>query len=311
MAVQRPIPLLEKTTTWLLESQTPSIRYLTLKRIMGLAEDNPKVAAARDQIASSPPVSRILAAQDPDGFWANANHIYSPKYRSSHWTMLQLIELGLNPENASLQKGADFMLTKILGDQPYYLRLQERGFGCFWGDWLRYELYCGKGEDPFTNRVVDFICNDMINGSKCRYNSELPCAWAVVRELYGLALIPEDLRNEKVQAAIQSGIRFLLEDYNLLEANYPADQKRHPLWDKLSFPIFYHADRLFVLRVLKDLNALDHPGTQTTLDWLLEKQTQSGIWRGGSPLSDRTRPFLAKPDGVERWITLQALDVLI
>ena len=79
---------------------------------------------------------------------------------------------------------------------------------------------------------------------------------------------------KKCTAPFKQGIRFLLEDYDLLAANYPADQKPHPLWETLSFPIFYHADRLFVLRVLKELNALDHPGAQKTLDWLLEKQTQ-------------------------------------
>jgi len=64
------------------------------------------------------------------------------------------------------------------------------------------------------------------------------------------------------------------------------------------------------LQVLKELNALNYPSAQKTLTWLLERQTSAGIWRGGSPLSDRTRPFMVKPDGVERWITLHALEVL-
>ena len=304
------IPHLEKTVAWLLESQTPSIRYFTLTRIMGLPEDDPEVNKARRSISAAPPVSLILAAQRPEGHWADAKHVYSPKYRSSHWTMLQLTELGLDPENEQLQKGADSTLAVVQEGKTNYLRLQMTGFGCFWGNWLRYQLYCGKGKDPFVGKVIDFLCADLGRGGQCRYNSDLPCAWSVVRGLYGLALIPEQSRDEKVRTAIQQGIRFLLEDHNLLKANYPADNKAHPMWDKLSFPIFYHADRLFVLRVLKDLKALDHPAAQKTLQWLLEKQTTSGIWRGGSPLAGRTRPFLARPDGVERWITLHALEVL-
>ena len=310
MPYKQDIPHLEKTTAWLQESQTPSIRYFTLTRIKGLPENDPEVSKARVSIATTPPVSKILEAQRPEGHWVDAKHIYSPKYRSSHWTMLQLIELGLEPENAQLQKGADSTLAVVQEGKTNYLRLQMTGFGCFWGDWLRYQLYCGKGKDPFIGKVIDFLCADLGRCGQCRYNSDLPCAWSVVRGLYGLALIPENSRDEKVRTAIQQGIRFLLEDHDLLAANYPADNKAHPLWDKLSFPIFYHADRLFVLRVLKDLKALDHPGARKTLQWLLEKQSSSGIWRGGSPLSDRTRPFLAKPDGVERWITLHALEVL-
>ena len=224
--------------------------------------------------------------------------------------MVLLTELRLEPENAGLQKGAEFMLAEMEKDQPYYLSRQEKGFGCFWGNWLRYQLYCGKGKDSRVKEVVDFTCGDLERGGQCRYNSDLPCAWAVVRGLYGLALIPESSRTEKVCHAIKAGIRFLLDDHDLLAADYPADNKPHPLWTGLSFPLFYQADILFVLRVLKELNALDHPNAQKALVWLLEKQTRSGIWRGGSPFIDRTRPFMVEPDGVERWITLHALEVL-
>ena len=161
-----------------------------------------------------------------------------------------------------------------------------------------------------VHRNTNFICAELMHGGECRYNSGLPCAWSVVRGLYGLALIPQEARDERICRALQAGIRFLIEEHDLLKANYPADQKTHPLWESLSFPIFYHADRLFVLRVLKELGVLGHPKVQPSLDWLRKKQTQAGIWRGGSPLQDRTRPFLAKPDGVERGITLHTLEVL-
>jgi hypothetical protein len=311
MPSKQDIPQLKKTIAWLLESQTPSIRYLTLTQIKGLPEHDPEVSKARHLISSTPPVSTILAAQRPEGHWVDAKHIYSPKYRSSHWTMLQLVELGLEPENAQLQKGADSTLAVVQEGKTNYLRLQMTGFGCFWGNWLRYQLYCGKEKDPFVAKVIDFLCADLGRGGKCRYNSDLPCAWSVARGLYGLALIPEPSRDERVKNAIQLGIRFLLEDHDLLAANYPHDNKAHPLWEKLSFPLFYHSDRLFVLRVLKDLKVLDHPSADNALHWLLEKQSSSGVWKGGSPLSDRTRPFMARPDGVERWITLHALEVLI
>ncbi|MDP2966265.1 MAG: hypothetical protein Q8N39_09565 [Pelolinea sp.] len=310
MPDKRDIPHLQDTIAWLLESQTPSIRYLTLTRVKGLPEKAPEVSATRHSISSSPPVTRILAAQRPEGHWMQAKHHYSPKYKSSHWSMLLLTELGLEPENAGLQKGAEFMLAKMEKELPYYLSGQKKGFGCFWGNWLRYQLYCGKGNDARVEQAIEFTCADLERGGQCRYNSNLPCAWGVARGLFGLVLIPESSRDEKVHHAIKAGIRFLLEDHDLLAADYPADRKPHPLWFSLSFPLFYHADSLFVLRVLKELNALDHPDAQKALGWLLEKQTRSGIWRGGSPFSDRTRPFMVKPDGVERWITLHALEVL-
>ena len=109
--------------------------------------------------------------------------------------MLLLTELGLKPENAGLQKGAEFMRTELEKDQPYYLSRQEQGFGCFWGNWLRYQLYCEKGKDARVEQMVEFTCAELERCGQCRYNSNLPCAWAVARGLYGLALIPESSRD--------------------------------------------------------------------------------------------------------------------
>lgn len=304
------IPLFEDTTAWLLNSHTPSIRYLTLTALLGKAETDDAVTSARALISSCPPVTKIWSAQNEDGSWADPRHIYSPKYRSSHWTMLLLTELGVDPRDVRMQKGSHFMQRRIQEDNPQYLRRTEAGFGCFWGNFLRYQLYCGRGDQAFTRQVIEFVCEDIQRGGRCRYNSNLPCAWSVVREVYGLAQIPAAERSERVRAAIATGIRFIMDDYDLLTVNYPADHHPHELWEKMSFPIFYHADRLFVLRALKAAGGLGHPNAHKVKDWLMNKRTQAGIWRGGSPFSSSTRPFLIKPDTVDRWITLQALTVL-
>jgi len=129
MTESQPIPLLEKTTAWLLGSRSPSIRYWALTGLLGKSAADPQVMASRESIASSPPVSRILAAQHPDGSWVNARHVYSPKYRSAHWTMLLLSELRLSPDHPGLRKGADFMMVVFDKDQPDYLKRKEHGFG--------------------------------------------------------------------------------------------------------------------------------------------------------------------------------------
>lgn len=305
-----PVPLFNETVAWLLESQTPSIRYLALTRLLGKPETDAEVQAAKRLIPASPPAKKILDAQNEDGSWVNPKHIYSPKYRSSHWTMLLLTELAVDPEEEGMRQGSDFMQTWVQGNMPQYLRRTEAGFGCFWGNWLRYQLYCGKADDPFTQEVIDFVCGDLENLGRCRYNSDLPCAWSVARGLFGFAYLPENKRSERIRQAIQTGIRFLLEDHDLLKADYPADYQPHELWNKLSFPIFYHSDRLFILRILKEHHALEHPKAKLVMDWLAEKRTKAGHWQGGSPFASRTRPFLNKPDSVDRWLTLQALDVL-
>jgi hypothetical protein len=297
------------TIAWLLESPTPSIRYLTLTRILGKAETDAEVQTARQLISSSNPVLNILNKQQPEGYWQYQKHYYSPKYRASHWSMLLLSELGIDPQHEAMQKGATFMLDCFESDKR--LRTREETFwGCLWGNALRYQLYCQMGADERVQGIQDFVVRDLQNLSRCRYNNDLPCAWGVIRDLFGLALIPEDQRDTQTKAAIQTGLKFLLEDYDLLQANYPYIEKIHPLWSSLSFPLFYHADVLFVLRVAKELNALDYPQARKGMQWLQGKRHKDGTWSGGSPFHKRTWPVLAKGDSLKRWISLYAMSVL-
>lgn len=297
-----------KTIAWLLESPTPSIRYLTLTRILGKPEEDAETQAARRLIASTNPVLHILEKQQPEGYWQNPRHYYSPKYRSSHWSMLLLSELGIDPQHPAMQKGAAFMRECMEKD----IRLQGRKesfWGCLWGNVLRYQLYC-QAQVESVEFILDYVTRDLQNLSRCQYNNGLPCAWGIARDLFGLALLPEEKRNPSIRQTIHAGLKFLLEDHDLLEADYPHVEKIHELWSKTSFPLFYHADTLFVLRVAKELNALEYPQARRALGWLREQRNHNGTWSGGSPFQQRTWPLLAQGDSIQRWITLQALSVL-
>jgi hypothetical protein len=113
-----------------------------------------------------------------------------------------------------------------------------------------------------------------------------------------------------VQAAIQHGLEFLLERHALVGANYPTDTHISRRWFALNFPLFYQADILFVLRVLYDLNALDHPGAKPALDWLASKRGKNGRWRGSNPFRSRTWSPFADKEETDRWVSLQAALVL-
>lgn len=295
---------------WLLASQTPSIRYLTLTRLIGLKTDDEQVLSARQLIASSGPAAGILAQQTPKGYWLNQRHYYSPKYTSSHWSMLLLCELGLDPHHIGMQAGADHMLAAVDKNISKIQIGDQKGWGCFWGNWLHYQLYCGKIHDTRVAYVISYLIEDIKQRSACPYNEGLPCAWGVVRALFGLAMIPDDMRSAEVEIAIRAGISFLTEAYQLDVAEYPHVEKIHPVWSKISFPLFYQADKLFVLRVLKMLGAHKLPAVRKAREQLAEKRTSRGLWRGSSPFRSRTWPFMSEGDTINRWVTLHAMDIL-
>jgi len=62
------IPHYDATIHWLLQSQTPSICYLMMTRLLGMAEDNEEVISTRQRIPLSLPVNGILAAQHEEGY---------------------------------------------------------------------------------------------------------------------------------------------------------------------------------------------------------------------------------------------------
>ena len=299
-----------ETVAWLLASRTPSIRYLVLTRLMGEKEDGEKAAAARALIPQMDPAAYIIAQQAGGGYWNSERHYYSPKYTSSHWSMLLLTELALNPAHPAMQTGADHMLHMLAADIAAYRPGGRILWVCLLGNWLRYQLYCGRLGDERVQAVIEYVCEDILQGCPCQYNDQLPCAWGVARALFGLALIPPNTRTDLVKKALDAGTHFLVDEHRLENGKYPPESKKHSLWSKLSFPLFYQADILFVLRVLKELGAHTMPGAQPARQWLLNRRLASGVWRGSSPFARRTRPIDTDADAANRWVTLFALDVL-
>ena len=52
---------------WLLEENAPHVRYNTLRHIIRCPLDDAKVIESRERMMESPPVSKILVKQNPDG----------------------------------------------------------------------------------------------------------------------------------------------------------------------------------------------------------------------------------------------------
>jgi hypothetical protein len=179
---------------------------------------------------------------------------------------------------------------------------------------VRYALHCGLDDDPRLRTILEALFYDAGAGEwRCEHNDGRPCAWGAARALWGLAALPDHLRAwPEVQAAIKSGLSFLLEEHKLEKANYPVPKggKVHSLWFRLNFPLFYQADILFVLRVLTDLGKLDHPGAGPALEWLGDKCSSTGRCRGASPFRSRTYEELGDRYETDRWATLHTALVL-
>lgn len=291
---------------WLLASTVPSIRYLTTLLLL-----NRDDAALKGEIMGTAPMRAILAGQTAAGHWANEHSYYTPKYTSTHWSMLLATELSADGSDPGLRAGAEFMLSATQNELE---RESARGLfdlSCFWGNLLRYAYYCGYGADPRVRAIAQYLTQDGLEtGWRCRWNDGLPCAWGCARALWGLSARPVAERLPDAQDTIDQGVHWLLDDHTLVAADYPTPGRVHPLWFKLNFPLFYQADILFVLRVLADLGVADHPGAAQARRWLAGRRARNGRWRGSSPFRRRTWAGIADGADVDRWVTLYSLAVL-
>lgn len=296
---------------WLLSSEMPSLRYLTRKNLQNIAEKDPLITQDRSLMEKSGPIPGILAGQATEGHWKGEQSYYTPKYDSTHWSMLLLHELGLDSRQAAFRRGIDHMLQITREELLQELDQRGHGFSCFWGNLLRYSNPETLENKDRLEPIIEYLCCDSLDSKwRCAWNDELPCAWGAARTLWALAALPEDLRSERVASSIQLGVSFLLEEYNLLEANYPTSGKSHPLWKRLNFPLFYQADVLFVLRVMAELGELSHPGAEGAMHWLKGRMKKSGKWTGASPFRQRTWKQLAFKEDTDRWASYFAAYVV-
>jgi hypothetical protein len=298
---------------WLASAETPSIRYRALVDLVGLSKNNPRVVQAREAIMKDGPVPAILSRQSEAGNWMGERSYYTPKYTSTHWSLMLLAELGVDDHDARFQQGVQYMLETTADELSHQVKTHTRGMSCFWGNLLRYALHAGLYEDPRVGDIISYASMDLGDGPcLCRHNGGYACAWGVVRTLWGLAALPKEMRDREINQAIERGIKFLLESFDLVKTNYPSvnEGEPHPLWFRLNFPLFYQADILFTLRVLGELELLNQHGVKPALDWLENLRGRNGRWKGSSPYRQRTWRELGDREETDRWVSLHASRIL-
>lgn len=292
---------------WLLERRDPAVRANTLRSLLERGPRDAEVREAQTRAMSTPPISTILRRQGADGRWAGTS-MYTPKYLSSHWQNLLLIEYGVDASDARVRRGARKILEDLAAtpNPMAWVLDSDHGISCFTGNVVRYVSLAGYGTDPRVEPLVERLVRDSKRfDAACYINDENPCAWGYARLVWGLAALPEAGRTRDVERTLRRGVEFLF-SYKMERGNYPAAYGRSHLWRQLSFPLFYQADVLFVLRAIDAAGAIGDERAQPALAWLLARQDARGRWGGRAPYADRMPSRI----DASKWVTLQAATLL-
>ena len=167
----------QEFTNWLLDADTPAIRYRTMRDLLGYPNEEPRVVAARQAIMSSGPVPALLSHQTPAGNWEGERSYYTPKYISTHWSMMLLTELSINGSDSRFQQGVHYMLETTAGE------LRER---------LDTQYYGLPAACRMAHVIANTIGGMLVHGERCgRYGG-----WQPSRRRSALAKPRQPLRRE-------------------------------------------------------------------------------------------------------------------
>ncbi len=321
--------------SWLLEPDSPGVRYLALRDLVGLANDDRELRRARKAAHKDGPIAAVLAEMDKEGYWARPGPGYNPKYRSTDWSMILLAQLGASiQEDKRVATACNYVLDHALasGGEFSISGTPSGTIDCLQGNlcWALVELGCedprlepalewmarsvtGEGVAPAKDRDAPvryhaYKCGPLF---ACSANNRLSCAWGAVKVMLAFSQWPAERRTRLIQRAIKQGADFLLSTDPAI-ADYPTPTGNRPSanWHKFGFPVFYVTDLLQNVEALARLGYGHDPRLAHALAVIREKQDAQGRWPLEYEYTGKTWVNFGAKKQPNKWVTLRALRVL-
>ncbi|MCP4305957.1 MAG: hypothetical protein GY788_13995 [bacterium] len=296
------------TIDWLLEGD-PSIRWQTKRDLL----DSRDYAADRQAIATSGWGRQLLEAQDQRGTWADG--LYSPKWKSTTYTLLLLYRCGLEPGSSAALRG----LEQLWEGTTYFdggltpAKTVPGAEACVTAMYVALARYFGY-DDPrvapaeqwlLDNQLEDggWNCENVRSGHK---HSSFHTSIAVLE-----ALAEIDRSNPglpEVTAAMNRGREFFLA--HRLYKSHRDGSVANPVFTKLSFPPRWHYDILRGLDHFQAVTAPTDPRFGDAIAVLRDKKRSDGLWPVQHKHGGRVWFDMETGRKPSRWNTLRALRVL-
>jgi hypothetical protein len=321
------------TLDWLLEPENPGVRYLALRDLVGAGGDSPELRSAKQQAHAAGPISVMLDAMQPEGYWDRPGNGYNPKYHSTVWEIILLGQLGASVEqDPRVAKACAYMLAQLHPGGQFSSNPGPAGtVDCLQGNlcWALLELgvepaqlakafdwmarsQTGEGIAPLEAkdapmRYYAYKCGP---GYACGVNSGA-CAWGAVKVMLAFSRLPQAERSTQVQKAMQMGVGLLL-GIDPATAAYPTrtDSKPNSAWWKFGFPVFYITDLLQLVEALARLGYGQDPRLAHALDLICGKADGAGRWALEYEYTGKTLVDFGEKRAPSKWVTLRALRTL-
>ena len=325
------------SVSWLLESDVPGVRYLALRDVVGLSDDDKELKSARKKAHKEGPIAHILSKMNEEGYWQRPGTGYGPKYKSTVWALILLAQLGASvKEDKRIKQACRYYLDNALNPGGQISAMTNNSpsgtVDCLQGNmlWSLMELgyndprmdsayewmartVTGEGVAPMKEKhaPVRYFAGKCGPTFACGANNKLSCAWGGVKVLLALSKLPVEKRSELIDRAIRHGVDFFF-SVDPSTAEYPNGWAAKPSgnWWKFGFPVFYVTDILQIAEALVGLGYAKDPRLANTLELIRSKQDEKGRWPLEYNYDGKTWMRFGKMKDPNEWVTLRALKVL-
>ena len=294
---------------WLLEGDV-AIQYLVYRDIL-----DQKRPDLQQRTAAEGWGAHFLRLQNEDGHWGKA--FYMPKWKSTHYTMLDLRYIEIPHDHPAPKKAIANILRQNKGEDGGInpAKTIPQSDVCINGMFLTYACYF-RTPEPELRSIIDYLITlPMPDGG---FNCESNQGGAVHSSLHTTISILEG-----ILAYREGGYTYRLQEMVPIEIAAREFILRHRLYlsDRtgeiinkrflmLSFPSRWFYDNLRALDYFQAASVPYDPRMQPAIDVLLNKRRKDGKWPVQSQHSGQVHFEMEKTGHPSRWNTLRALRVL-
>lgn len=317
-------------TNWLLEEENPSVRYFTLKDIMGRPEDDSELQMAKQQIMESGIVPDILQKQKEAAYIQAFPRFYTFKYKGLVWSLITLAELGAEP-TPQIREQCEYLLDNAQETQDGGFAMhtaKKTGGGrasevipCLTGNMVWSLIRFGYLNDPRLQKGIEWIIRFMRFNDGMEDDPQVPpynryepcwgahtCHMGIVKTLKALSVVPAEKRSREINDMIERAAEFLL-IHRIYKRSHSPNKASKPGWLKFGFPLMYQTDALEILDILADLGIKDSRMDEA-INLVIAKQDNEGKWKMENTYNDGLLIPIEQKGEKSKWLTLRAMRVL-
>lgn len=294
---------------WLLKGDV-SVQYQAHRDL--LCSSPELINGLRIRIAAEGWGKRFLAERDEQtGLWGNG--FYSPKWISTHYTLLDLKNIGLDPSCPQYAESSMILLDRMWTNKGQVQKYRYQDL-CVCAMILGMCCY-GKLKSEKLNEIVDYILEKQYSdgGWNCNWDkgdmhSSLHTTLSVLESFRDYEVYGYCYRLEEIKESIPKAWEFILRK-NLFRSVHSGEIIDRKML-KMSYPCRWKYDILRCMDYFASVQKSYDPRMEEALGLIIQKKRNNNRWPVQQKYSGQVHFDMEQTGGESCWNTLRALRVL-